>query len=223
MCCSKIRGGRHAVAGLPTRRHRAAAVRAACAIETYIAWNYNIRMTYDRLIELIDQYRYKGSVDKFVKEKISDKLGIDLPTKVIDNLKGRFTWIIGLRAAIALPRPAARLRGRARRRSRRQESLKTVMDKFPEMFEERQFGNVTYYAMMPKGHEGYARRGAARPAVRRRSWTDISSSAPPAIGSNNALPPATARPSGSSIPTIMPARARSSAAKRPARRPSCSR
>jgi hypothetical protein len=121
------------------------------AVETYIAWNYNTRATYDRLIELIETYRPKGSTAKFIQDKISDKLGIDFPTKVIDNLKGRFTWFI------AYERPS-RFRGQHHvvaaelaDEASATESLKTVMDKFPELFEERQFGNVTYYAMMPKG------------------------------------------------------------------------
>ena len=117
------------------------------AVESYMAWNWNFRTTYDRLIALVDQYRYQGSVDKFVKEKISDKLGIDVPTKIIDNLKGRFTWTIGYE------RPS-RFRGQQHvfaaelaDENAATESLKTVMDKFPELFEERKFGNATYYAI----------------------------------------------------------------------------
>jgi hypothetical protein len=120
------------------------------AVESYMAWNYNVRTTYDRVIALVDQYRYKGSVDKFVKEQISEKLGIDVPTKIIDNLKGRFTWTIGYERPSHVQGQhhvvAAELVGEASAT----ESLKTVMDRFPEMFEERHFGNVTYYAIAAK-------------------------------------------------------------------------
>ena len=98
------------------------------AVETYIAWNYNTRATYDRLIELIETYRPKGSTSKFVEDKISDKIGIDFPTKVIDNLKGRFTWFI------AYERPS-RFRGQHHvvaaelaDEASATESLKTVME-----------------------------------------------------------------------------------------------
>ena len=30
------------------------------ACESYMAWNYNLRTTYDRVIALVDQYRYQG-------------------------------------------------------------------------------------------------------------------------------------------------------------------
>lgn len=120
------------------------------ATENYIAFNYSVRTTYDRLIELIDQYRYKGSVDKFVKENISDKLGIDLPTKVFDNLKGRFTWIIGFDRPAKLQGQQHVIAAELVDEAAAQESLKTVLDRYPEMFEERQFGNVKYYAIAAK-------------------------------------------------------------------------
>lgn len=120
------------------------------ATASYIAFNYNIRTTYDRLIELIDQYRYKGSVDKFMKENISDKLGIDVPTKVLDNLKGRFSWILGFDRPSRLQGEQHVFAAELVDEASAQESLKTVMDKFPEMFEERQFGNVKYYAIAAK-------------------------------------------------------------------------
>src|SRR5207253_2591065 len=37
------------------------------ALESYMAWHWNLRTTFNRLAALVDQYRYKGSVDKFVK------------------------------------------------------------------------------------------------------------------------------------------------------------
>jgi hypothetical protein len=117
------------------------------SIAAYVTWNLNLRTTYDRIVALVDQFRYQGSVDKFVKENMSDQLGIDFPTQVIDNLKGRYTWITGF------DRPA-RVQGEqhlfaleVNDESAANESLKTVMQKFPELFEERSFGSVKYYAM----------------------------------------------------------------------------
>lgn len=133
----------------------------ACA--SYIAWNYNLRTTYDRVIALVDQYRYQGSVDKFVKENISEKLGIDVPTKIIDNCKGRFTWVIGF------DRPA-KLRGEQHVLAVELvdepgaiESLKAVVAKFPDKFEERHFGSATYYALIFKGPKEWEEDPDKRP------------------------------------------------------------
>jgi hypothetical protein len=117
------------------------------ALETYMTWNGSIRTTYDRIVELVDQYRYKGSVDKFVQENISDKLGIDFLKDVIDNMKGRYTWMIGFDRPAHMQGQQHILAGELIDEPAATESLKTVMKKYPELFEERHFGNVTYYAI----------------------------------------------------------------------------
>ncbi|HEX4414973.1 MAG TPA: hypothetical protein VH107_15160 [Lacipirellulaceae bacterium] len=118
-------------------------------IESYMAWNWNLRTSYDRLAALIDQYRYQGSVDKFVKEKLSDKLGIDVLTKIVDNLKGRYTWTIGYERPSHFRGQQHVFAAEVVDQASAEESLKKVIDRFPEYYEERHFGNVTYYALMP--------------------------------------------------------------------------
>lgn len=120
------------------------------AVETYFAWNWKLRTTYDRLVALVDQYRYQGSVDKFVKEKLSAELGVDVPTQIVDNLKGRFTWMIGYDRPSKLTGQKHIFAAELNDENAAKEALKAVMAKFPEPFEERHFGNVTYYSMMPK-------------------------------------------------------------------------
>jgi hypothetical protein len=119
------------------------------AIETYMALHWNVRTTFDRIVALVDKYRYEGSADKIVKERLSEPMGIDFPKQVIDNLAGRFTWMIGYEKP-------ARFRGQQHviaaalvDGAAAAETLKTVMDKFPDLFEERQFGDATYYAIVP--------------------------------------------------------------------------
>jgi hypothetical protein len=107
------------------------------AVENYITWNWNLRTTYDRLIALVDQYRFKGSVEKFVKEKISEKLGIDVPQQIIDNLKGRFAWMIGYDRPSKTTGQKHIFAAEVKDENAAKESLKAVMAKFPELFEER--------------------------------------------------------------------------------------
>ena len=114
------------------------------SIESYVTWNANLRTMYDRITGLVDQYRYKGSVDKFVQEKISDKLGIDALSQLVDNLKGRFTWTTGFDRPVHMGQQhvvAAELKDE----KAAQDALKTVISKHPDLFEEQHFGNVTYY------------------------------------------------------------------------------
>jgi hypothetical protein len=116
-------------------------------VASYITWNLNLRTTYDRVVALVDQFRYQGSVDKFVKENMSDKIGIDVPTQVVDNLKGRYTWITGFDRPSRVQGDQHLFAFELADENAANESLKTVMQKFPELFEERSFGNVKYHAM----------------------------------------------------------------------------
>jgi hypothetical protein len=123
--------------------------------ETYMSWNWNMRVFYDRLAALVDQFRYEGSVDKLVEERLSEPLGINFQTDVIDNLAGRYTWMIGY------DRPA-KFRGQqhgfaiaVKDEAAAAETLKTIMAKVeaqnPNMFEERSFGKITYHSIVIEG------------------------------------------------------------------------
>lgn len=119
------------------------------AVESYVGLNWNLRTTYDRLVTLIDKYRSEGATEKFVKQRVSERIGVDLPTEILDNLTGRLTWIIGY------DKPA-RLRGQQhiiaaalKDEEAMRETVKKVMEKYSDVFEERKFGNVTYHAILP--------------------------------------------------------------------------
>jgi hypothetical protein len=121
------------------------------AVESYLAWNWNLRATYDRLIAMVDRFAGKGTVEKFVKEKLSDKLGIDVPQQIIDNLKGRYTSIVGYDRPSHLRGQQHVIAAELKDEKAVANALKTVIGKFPELFEEKHFGGVTYYAIIPKG------------------------------------------------------------------------
>lgn len=118
------------------------------AIETYRGTNVNFRTTYDRIVSLIETYRPQGSMEKFVQDRISKPLGIDFPTEVIDNLTGRITWITGYDKPARLQSRQHVFAAELKDESAASESLKAVMEKYPDLFIERQFGNVTYHAIL---------------------------------------------------------------------------
>jgi hypothetical protein len=120
------------------------------AIETYMTWHWNVRASFNTIVALVDRFQYPGRMDKLVADSLSEPLGINVPTEVIDNLAGRFTWFIGYEKpartngqqnilAVELKDPAAG-----------EKTLAAVVAKFPELFEEQKFGNVKYYSLKPK-------------------------------------------------------------------------
>ncbi len=118
------------------------------AMETYFGTHLDLRTSYDRVISLVDKYRYEGAMDKFVKNRISDKIGVDFPTEILDNLAGRIIWMTGFETP-------ARLRGQQhtvafelKDEEAMRQTMERVMEKFPDVFEERKFGSVTYHSML---------------------------------------------------------------------------
>jgi hypothetical protein len=118
-------------------------------METYMTMHWNMRACYDRVIALVDKYRYEGSVDKFMKEKVSEKMGIDLPTEMFDNLAGRYTWMVGYQKPAKMASRQHVLAAELKDEEAMKKTVETVREKFPDVFEERKFGNVTYYAFLP--------------------------------------------------------------------------
>jgi hypothetical protein len=117
-------------------------------LESYFTWSWNVRTSFNVIRSLIDRFQFDGATDKFITEKISERWGIDLEKEVIDNLAGRFDWLIGYE------RPA-RFRGQQSTivvqvvdQAAAEKTLSTILAKFPEQFEERRFGDVTYHAFV---------------------------------------------------------------------------
>jgi hypothetical protein len=119
-------------------------------IETYMTWHWNVRTSYNTIFALVDRFQFPGRMDALVKEKVSEPLGIDFPTEVIDNLSGRFTWIVGYDKPARTNSQKQILAAELKDAAAGEKTLATIVAKFPEQFEEQKFGNVQYYALKPK-------------------------------------------------------------------------
>jgi ribosomal protein S18 acetylase RimI-like enzyme len=134
-------------------------------LETYMTWHWNVRATFDTLTALIDRFQFDGATQKFITERINESLGIDLEAEVIDNLGKRFSLFAGYE------RPA-RFRGQQSTLSmelvdpqQAEKTLATIVAKFPERFEQRQFGDVTYYAFVIEWPEQLADDPPSNPFI----------------------------------------------------------
>jgi (2Fe-2S) ferredoxin len=121
------------------------------AAESYLAWHWNMRVFYDRVATIVDQFQGEGATDKNIEENVSAELGINVQTDVIDNLGTRYTWVVGYEKP-------ARFRGQQhvlaielKDEALGAKTLETVIKKYPEVFEERSFGQTTYHAMLGEG------------------------------------------------------------------------
>lgn len=120
------------------------------ATETYMAWNWNMRVFYTRLAALVDQFRYQGSVDEMVEKRLSEPLGIDFQQDVIDNLAGRYTWMVSYEKPAKFRGQQHVLALEVKDEAVAKESLSKLIEKFSDSFEERRFGQVAYHAITPE-------------------------------------------------------------------------
>ena len=113
-------------------------------LESYLTWNWNFRSSFNTIRALVDRFQFDGRTDRFVKESISERLGLDFEKDVIDNLGGRVVWMIGYEQP-------ARFRGQQNTlalsvvdEDAAARTLATFVAKYADKFEERRFGDVTY-------------------------------------------------------------------------------
>ena len=68
---------------------------------------------------------------------------------MIDNLAGRYTWMIGYNKPAKFNGQQHVFAIEVKDEAAATETLEKVKAKFPDVFEERQFGQMKYYAIMP--------------------------------------------------------------------------
>ncbi len=105
---------------------------------------------FERLTQLIDQFRYEGSVREGIENGPSAALGIDFEAEFINNLAGRLVLVQGfdqprrpqggmMTAAMTMEDPQVT-----------QKALETILERFEEQIETREVEGVTYYAITPR-------------------------------------------------------------------------
>ncbi|MEX2092536.1 MAG: hypothetical protein WD971_07650, partial [Pirellulales bacterium] len=123
-------------------------------LETYFTWNWNVRTSFNAIRSLVDRFQYAGATDKFVAEHLSEEWGINFEADVIDNFAGRFSWMIGYEKPARFRGQQSTIAAKVVDPSALEKTLATMMNKYPEQFEERKFGDVTYHAFIIDWPEG---------------------------------------------------------------------
>jgi hypothetical protein len=105
---------------------------------------------YERLVQLVDHFRYEGAFEESIENGISQQLGVDFKEVVINNLAGRFTLIT------SFDEPT-RFQGEQRvavftlvEPSLAEEALERIAEKFGDRFEKQEFSGQTYYTSIPR-------------------------------------------------------------------------
>jgi hypothetical protein len=105
---------------------------------------------FERLTQLIDQFRYEGSVREGIENGPSAALGIDFEEEFINNLAGRIIFLEGfdkprrpqgamMTAALTVEDPQVT-----------QKAIDTILERFEERIEVKEYEGATYYAIAPR-------------------------------------------------------------------------
>jgi hypothetical protein len=120
------------------------------AVETYMTCHWNFRAFYDRLAAIIDGFQHPGATDEFVAKRFSENLGVDVLADVIGNLAGRATYIVGYEKPATMRSQKQVLVLELTDEAAAVKTLDTIRARYADLFKERTFGKVTYYALVPK-------------------------------------------------------------------------
>ena len=105
---------------------------------------------YERLVQLVDRFRYEGAFEDSIENGISERLGVDFKEVVINNLAGRATLVTsydeprrfqGEQRAVTVTLIDPELAIQA---------LTTIVEKFGQRIELQDSGGVEYFALVPR-------------------------------------------------------------------------
>lgn len=120
------------------------------SMETYMTGHWDFRAFYDRLAAIIDGFQGEGATDRFVDQRFSENLGVDVLLDVIANLNGRVTYIVGYEKPATFRSQKQILAVGVTDEELAVKTVETIRARFPDRFQQRTFGKVTYYALVPR-------------------------------------------------------------------------
>jgi ribosomal protein S18 acetylase RimI-like enzyme len=117
-------------------------------VENYITWRWNVQTSFNVIRSLIDRFQFDGRTDKFVAESINEKFGIDFEKEIIDNIEGQVTWVGGYEKPAHFRGQQTTIGIKVVDEELAKQTLEKFVAKYPERLEKREFGGVTYYAVV---------------------------------------------------------------------------
>lgn len=105
---------------------------------------------YERLVQLVDRFRYEGAFEESIESGISERLGVDFKEVFINNLAGRATLVTsydeprrpqGEQRALVVTLVSPELA---------QQALEKLAEDNSERLEQHELGGVTYYTFVPR-------------------------------------------------------------------------
>ena len=120
------------------------------AVENYHTGRLNAGLLYDRLQALVDKLLGAGTFEKQYVEKAGERIDLDVRADIVDNLAGRMSWLTAYEKPAHFRSQKHTIVIELVDETKAKETLDKILKKYPDDFEERKFGSVTYHAITPE-------------------------------------------------------------------------
>ena len=114
-------------------------------IASYQTLHWDIETTYKELTELYELFRGPDAWQQEIVDRVSQRLGIDLQTDVVDALDGRGTMLTWIERPARINSQARLVGLKLKDSEESKKTLQQAMSRFSNRFETKTYGGVTYY------------------------------------------------------------------------------
>lgn len=133
-------------------------------VASYTTLNWDVETTYTTFAKLYNEIRGEGRLEADVKQRISDPLGVDFETDLLQAVDGRITYVTWMEKPAKLNSQTNLLAIKLKDAKSFQNTLNVIVGKYENVFTKTSFGGVTYYqAPSPQNPNGEERPLLRRP------------------------------------------------------------
>jgi hypothetical protein len=112
---------------------------------SYTTLHWDFQKTWDKLSTLVDSFQGQGAFASQVRRRASEQIGADIEREIIPALEGRVTHVNLIERPITLNSNGTLVALKLKDPKAFTPILEKIVEKFPEAFEKKSLGGVTYY------------------------------------------------------------------------------
>jgi hypothetical protein len=116
-------------------------------VASYMTLNWDMDLTYDTLKRMYDSFRGEGRLSRDVQRRISEQMGADFEKEVLPAMEGRVTVLTWFEPPASVTSRARLMGIKLNDAGQFQAVMDKIVAKFPDAFEKKLYGNVSYYAL----------------------------------------------------------------------------
>ena len=124
-------------------------------VASYLTVNWDLKKTYSKATALFDSFQSQGAGARWIKDNLSDRIGVDFETEILPALDGRFTYLTWIERPVTINSQSGLLAAKLKEPKDFEKTLEKLVTKFGDRLEKRSFGGTTVYNVkMPESPEG---------------------------------------------------------------------